>query len=277
MNQRLQINMDYSSPVSPIPAHGDRYALPADFVNGLAFLRPLLPKKGRSFETDVNLIGGKLYLLTTKLIVECDAGGIDLPPWCFGPREIAILEAFKAPPAEVSIAEPDLCFRWADGQELLVHNKSGWRLVPQDHHIRLTEDLFRRFWRFTEGTPIAADARRALRKRFGGKEMAPDIFIDGQQIAGRFGGKPRHPDIIIDKTQVAGRPPIKGSEDLYPFPTNAHRLMRFDREAFLNMIRVADEIDFSVSPVCFRHAHGRGLLIERTVTTDHPDMGLSDE
>jgi hypothetical protein len=72
--------MDYSSPVSPIPATGDRYALPADFVNGLAFLRPLLPKKGRSFETDVNLIGGKLYLLTTKLIVEYDAGAMVLWP-----------------------------------------------------------------------------------------------------------------------------------------------------------------------------------------------------
>ena len=55
------------------------------------------------------------------------------------------------------------------------------------------------------------------------------------------------------------------------------RLMRFDREAFLKMIRVADEIDFAVLPVCFRHAHGRGLLIERTATTDSPDMGLSDE
>lgn len=262
MNQRLRINMDYSSPVSPIPATGDRYALPADFVNGLAFLRPLLPKKGGLFEKVVNLIGGKLYLLTNKLIVEYDAGQIDVPPWCFNPHEIAILEAFEAPPAEVSIAEPNLYFRWADGQELLVHNKSwlnvsGWRLVPRDHHLTLTADLFRHFWRFTEGTPITDDARRALRKRFGGKEMAPDIFIDGQQIAGRFGEN--------------------GAEDLFPFPANAARLMRFDREAFLKMIRVADEIDFSVSPVCFRHAHGRGLLIERTATTDHPNMGLSDE
>lgn len=257
MNQRLRIDMDYSRPVSPIPATGDRYALPADFVNGLAFLRPLLPKKGQLFETVVSLIGGKLYLLTNKLIVEYDAGRIDLPPWCFNPREIAILEAFGAPPAEVSIAKSDLCFRWADGQELLVHNTRRGRLEPRDRHLRLTEDLFRRFWRFTDGTLITDDTRRTLRKRFGGKEMAPDIFIDGQQIAGRYGEN--------------------GAEDLYPFPTNAPRLMRFDREAFLNMIRLADEIDFSMSPVCFCHAHGRGLLIERTATTDHPDMGPSDE
>lgn len=256
MNQRLRIDMDYSSPVSPIPAHGDRYALPADFVNGLALLRPLLPKKGGLFEKVVNLIGGKLYLLTNKLIVEYDAGGIDLPPWCFNPSEIAILEAFGTSPSEVHNIGLDLYFRWADGQELLVHAIGG-RIVPRDLHLRLTEELIRRFWRFTEGTPITDDARRALRKRFGGKEMAPDIFIDGQQIAGRFGEN--------------------GAEDLFPFPANVARLMRFDREAFLKMIRVADEIDFSVSPVCFRHAHGRGLLIERTATTDHPNMGLSDE
>lgn len=61
------------------------------------------------------------------------------------------------------------------------------------------------------------------------------------------------------------------------FPNNATRIMRFDRQAFLNTIRVADGIDFTVSPVCFRHAHGRGLLIERTSTLDNPNFDLSDD
>ena len=113
-------------------------------------------------------------------------------------------------------------------------------MFPDSTHRRWVDEAFSRFWRFDQGTVITDGTRRELRKHFGEKLNLPDIFIDGQTVAGWFGA-------------YLGQHCI-------PLPTNASRVMRFDRKAFLDMIRVADEIDFSVSPVCFRHARGRASL-----------------
>lgn len=133
--------------------------------------------------------------------------------------------------------------------------------MPSSDHQRVVEESFDRFWCFNKGTEITEETRRYVRKLITHKKLAADIFIDGQEVASRMSSD--------------------GSswtfESTDPFPTNATRIMRFDRVAFLNMIRVADEIDFTASPVCFRHAHGRGLLIERSATLDNPDFGQFDE
>ncbi|MCE8526867.1 hypothetical protein KBY23_16435 [Ruegeria pomeroyi] len=258
MLQRLENTRPYSHPFSPIPVGDACYELPTDFVNGLAFLRPIVSAKGRSYETQVNLLGGRLYALTTKLIVEYDAGQVNLPNWWFSPGQIPILDAFGSPPAEVFVDGGDLCFRWPDGQECLLH---GRRLWPSDSHEQMAKDAFARFWRFDQGTEVTDEIRRSLRKKIGEKRLAPDIFLNGESLASRMSSN--------------GKNWTFESSD--PFPTNAGRTMRFDRQAFLKMIRVADEIDFSTSPVCFRHAHGRGMLVERTATSDTPDFGPFDD
>ena len=51
MLQRLETQPPYGHPLVPIPVSGERYALPPGFVNGLAFLRPLLPRRGDWFDT----------------------------------------------------------------------------------------------------------------------------------------------------------------------------------------------------------------------------------
>lgn len=60
------------------------------------------------------------------------------------------------------------------------------------------------------------------------------------------------------------------------FAANTEGLIRFDRKAFLAMLKVATEIDFAASPLCFRHAHGRGMLVRRTVGRDVPTFGCDN-
>lgn len=130
MLQTFTNTRPYAQPLSPIPVSGERYALPPDFVDGLAFLRPLLPRKGNWFDTQVNVLGGKLYLLTNKLVVDYDVGRLALPNRWFAPDVIRVLEAFGAPPSEVFDSRGDLCFRWLDGQEFFARPSNT--LLPSD-------------------------------------------------------------------------------------------------------------------------------------------------
>jgi len=259
MLQRLETSHHLTHPRSPIPASGERYALPPAFVDGLSFLRPLLRTKGDWFDTHVNLLDGRLYLLTNLLIVEYDTGSLDLPDWWFSPDVIRTLEAFGAPPTEVFVQGNDFHFRWHDGQEFVA--RPFQHLMPGSTHRRMADQAFSHFQHSDQGVAVTDDMRRHLRKLIDHKKLARDIFINGQSVASRM--------------STDGKSWTLENSD--PLPTNATRVMRFDRKAFLNMIRVADEIDFSVSPVCFRHAHGRGLLIERTATSDTPDFEVSDD
>lgn len=259
MLQRFENKRPYSHPLSPIPASNDRYELPADFVNALAFLRPIVPAKGRRYETHVNLLGGKLYVLTTKLIVEYDLGKLNFPNWWLSTKTILILGAFETSPTEVFVDGGDLCFRWPDGQECLFHQRQHMR--PSDTHERMAEDAFACFWRFDRGTEVTDEMRSSLYTKIGERKLAPDIFINGDSLASRMSSN--------------GKNWTFESSD--PFPNNATRTMRFDRQAFLNMIQVADEIDFSTSPVCFRHKCGRGMLVERTAALETPYFGQLDD
>jgi hypothetical protein len=67
MLQTLVNTRPYAQPLSPIEVKGDRYALPTDFVSGLAFLRPFVKPSSMDFEKQVGLLAGKLYVLTTSL------------------------------------------------------------------------------------------------------------------------------------------------------------------------------------------------------------------
>jgi|GEM_PF-2528471 len=259
MLQTLTNTRPYAQPLSPIKVKGDSYALPADFMSGLTFLRPLLSRRGNWFDTHVNLLGGKLYAVTNQLIVEYTPDSVELPNRLFSSKMIRTLEAFQTPPREVFSDGIEFHFRWDDGQELSMRQLHS--PLPGSNHQRVAEESFSRFWSFNEGTKITAETRRYLRKLINHKKLAADIFINGQSIASRMSSNGNNWTL----------------ESTDPFPTNATRIMRFDRQAFLNMIGVADEVDFSVSPVCFRHAHGRGLLIERTSTLDNPDFGSLDD
>lgn len=249
----------YSHPLSPITVSGKRYALPPQFVDGLTFLLPLLRTKGDWFDTQVSVLAGKLYVLTNQSVVEYDVGSLNLPDRWFSPEVIQTLEAFGAPPTEVFIKGHHLHFRWHDGQEFVT--RPFQHLMPGTTHRRMAEQAFSHFRNFDQGVAVTDDMRRNLRKLIDHKKLATDIFINGQSVASRMSSDGKNWTL----------------ENSDPFPTNATRVMRFERKAFLNMIRVADVIDFSVSPVCFRHAHGRGLLIERTATSDTPAFEVSDD
>lgn len=82
-------------------------------------------------------------------------------------------------------------------------------------------------------------------------------------------------DAAISRKAFRGRP--WSTEPITKSPVEVDRPMRFDPDAVLRVIRVAVEIDFATSPISFRHAHGRGLLIERTLGSDVPDGECRDD
>ncbi|MGX9350705.1 hypothetical protein ACS3QZ_05855 [Shimia sp. W99] len=258
MLQTLTDTRPYAQPLSPIEVSGDRYALPANFVSGLAFLRPFVKPNGMDFEKQVGLLAGKLYVLTTSLVIEYDPGSLELPDRWFSSETIRMLEAFKASPTEVYVDRDDLCFQWRDGQKLFVRLPN---LLPGNTHRQMAVDALGHYRHFNQGVEITNAARREIRRRHGGAKLAEDTYLNEQEIVSRMSRD--------GKTWTLETSP--------PFLSNADRVMRFDRKAFLDMIRVADEIDFSTSPVCFRHAHGRGVLVERTLGSDIPTFGGADD
>lgn len=69
----------YCQPLSPLVVDGERYALPVDFVECLAFLTPFVTRRGNPVEQWVHLIDGKLKVITNSLILECDVAPNTLP------------------------------------------------------------------------------------------------------------------------------------------------------------------------------------------------------
>lgn len=258
MLQKLINTRPHGQPLCPIPTDGECCVLPSNFVDGLDFLRPFVKPRGKGFERQVGLLAGKLYLLTTSLVIEYDAGDMELPDFWFSPETIRILEAFKAPPTEVFVHQTDLCFRWQDKQELFVRLH---HVMPSRWHRQMADEAFSHYRHFNQGVKVTTAMRRDLRKMHGGTKLAEDIYLNDQEIVSRMSSD--------GKTWT--------SETTTPFLSNANRAMRFDRSPFLNMVQVADEIDFSTSPVCFRHAHGRGVLVKRTLGSDIPTFGGADD
>lgn len=257
----------YTQPIQPITLSGERYALPSDFVEGLVFLMPF-PKKGQMwFERCVHLINGKLYVITNNMILDYNIGKNELPNLAFRqPATIRILNAFDTPPKQLIIDGETFLFSWDDGQECYI---ASLRLDPIFTHsfprIIAHTTILDQHWNFQTGVSLDEESRKTLRRMHGGSKLLSDLFLNPTATVSRGDGINRKRHDVADV------------ENLSPFPNNASRPMRFDRRAFLDMIKIATEIDFKSSPVCFRHEHGRGMLIERTLGLDVPDFEIADD
>ncbi|MBV1897707.1 MAG: hypothetical protein KUG70_14695 [Rhodobacteraceae bacterium] len=256
----------YTRPVQPITLSGDRYALPSDFVEGLAFLMPF-PVKGReSFEKWVHLINGKLYVITNNMILDYSIGQNELPNLAFkAPAIIRILNSFDTPPTQLMIDDDTFLFSWDDGQVCCIVSFQPHPISIGGKNAPAHASTLDRHWNFQAGIALDEESRKTLRRMHGGSKLLSDLFLNPTATVSRGDGinRKRH-----DVAEV---------ENLSPFPNNASRPMRFDRRAFLDMIKIATEIDFKSSPVCFRHEQGRGMLIERTLGLDVPDFDLADD
>ena len=261
MLQKFTNTRPYAQPLSSIPANGERYTLPSDFVDGLAFLRPFVKPRGKLAEWWVHLLGGKLYIITNELIIDYEIGSNELQDVSFSQNAIRVLEAFGSPPSEVCQQHYRLHFGWDDGQEFLIDSDRGFMnhrsiYQPGRGYVESAADAFDRFLQFNDSVEISDTARREIRRMHGGAKLAKDIFLNEQEIVSRMSSD--------GKTWTL--------ETSTPFLNNTDRVMRFDRKAFLGMIKIADEINFATSPVCFRHEHERGMLIEQTLGADLPDF-----
>lgn len=241
----------YAQPYTPIKIDGDKYSVPDGLVDGLRFLKRFLRRVGGVAENEIHLVENKLFALTNNLIVDYEIGQSDLSYMSFYPEIVQPLEAFETPPDFVTNDGNKLNFQWSDGQELY------FKKAVQRRDIRdQARNAFDRFWSFNTGVRIEDETRKTVLKRHAGPLPSHDVFIDGSEIASR---------VSSDRKTWT-------SQEFTPFDSNTDRLMRFERKAFLDMLRVADEIDFSCSPVCFLHAHGRGMLVERTIGSDIPEF-----
>ena len=260
MLQSLHIDRPYAQPRSPIEVDGERYELPSDFVAGLDFLRPFVKRKGKPVEWFVHVTDGRPCVLTNSVTIDFEIGSNSLPDIKLQPRAIRILAAFEQPPSHLVVGGSEFLFLWQDGQQCLFAGQKPFSEVWWGDHGPVQKlALIDRFWAFDNASAVDDETRSQLLKSHTGP--AKDIYING--------------DAAISRISSDGK--SWTSETLSKLPMDVQRPMRFDITAFRSVIRVADEIDFSTSPVSFRHANGRGLLIERTLGSDVPDGECSDE
>ena len=201
----------------------------------------------------VRLVDGRLFAASNSLIVEYEIGPCELKGVMFLPKVCRILAGFATAPEGVVIRGAKILFTWTDGQELLVDTSNLWWSPIIFGGSRIIADTFNQHWTFGVGTPIDDETRKSLRRSFDERGSGGDVFFDGETTICRNGART--------------------SETLRPFTANTEGLIRFDRKPFLAMLKVATEIDFEASPLCFRHAHGRGMLVRRTVGRDVPTFG----
>jgi hypothetical protein len=241
----------YAQPLAAISLSGECCALPPGFVEGLDFLCPFTDSKHHIMQW-VHLLDGKLYEASNSLIVEYEIGTCDIEDTSFQPKMCRILAGFATPPEGVVIGIGALLFKWADGQELFV-DRSGRIFTFNEQVKNMFVGAFKLHWTFGEGTVIDDCARKGLKRCLDGGGEGRDLYLDGHAVLTRNA--------------------TRRAETEVGFSSNAKGLLRLDRKAFLAMIKVATEIDFTTSPVCFRHAHGRGMLVRRTIGHDVPTFG----
>lgn len=266
MLQTFTNTRPYSQPRSPIVVEGDRYDLPLNFVEGLKALSPFVKRTGNPVETWVHLINGTLHVVTNSLLLEFIVGENTLPDLKFAPGAIRLLDAFGRAPKALHIDRHAFVFEWSDGQQLSFTANPALHTVWFGDH-KPTSDAraatLGNYWQFGSGKPVSEANRKALRRSLSTSKIHKDVYLTPRGLISRMRS---HKD-------ADGYT----SEHLNDSVANAARMMRFDRQAFLNMILVATEIDFNSSPVCFRHENGRGLLIERTLGSDTPDVEVWDD
>jgi hypothetical protein len=255
--QEREIKPLYTQPIQPIELGGERYALPDDFLKGLKFLKPFLGRKfAPSVEKCVYLTDGKLYAFTNSLFVDFEIGDCELPSLEFSAAAINTLSAFRTAPSELLIDGDAFTFEWKNDQQLYFGDSDHYS--PVWYANALTDVRARTIdgqWLFKNGTGVDKETQRSIRRSQSWVKLWNDVYVAT--------------GCVYSRGQTL--------EQLDDFPNNATRLMRFERKAFAQMIKVATAIDFTTSPVCFRHSKGRGLLIERTLGSDVPDFEFSDD
>ncbi|MEP1768208.1 MAG: hypothetical protein ABJJ53_16400 [Sulfitobacter sp.] len=261
MLQTLVNTMPYAQPLSSIPTEGERVALPAKLFDGLVCLAPFVKRSGDQVEKWVHLINGKFYVVTNSLILEFAFGDNALPNLMFDPDIIRTLAAFDTAPQELVIGDNTFLFEWADGQELFMQGDAisgpvwfGGSKPMSDARAETVD----KYWSFDDGKPVDDTARKTLRRALSAPKLHKDVYLTRKGLISRMRAL----------KDVDGYT----SEHLEPFETNATRMMRFELQAFARMIKVATQIDFQSSPVCFLHEGGRGLLVERSLGSDTPDV-----
>ena len=260
MLQTFTNTRPYCQPLSPLTVDGERYALPDGFVDCLAFLTPFVMRRGNPVEQWVHLIDGKLKVITNSLILECNVAPTTLPNLKFKPKAIRTLEAFGSAPTMLTINLDSYLFEWADGQQFFVSAESStgpiW-MGDRDAEDNPRANVVANNWRFGDGGKLNDDTRSNIKKTLRSTKVHNDVYLSPLGLISRMKSHKNSDEFT--------------SESLTDFTSNATRLMRFDRASFLKMCNVATEIDFSCSPVCFHHPHGRGLLIERSPSPNAPD------
>ena len=160
---------------------------------------------------------------------------------------------------QVTSSNTHLHFIWSNEQRLRVAKPGSCFSTSAG---RRAAEAFGHCWNFEHGIKIGDETRKILRGNHGGAKPVDDAFVNGEFF----------------HTHLQDKEGKLSSERVTLFECNAGRLMRFDRTAFLDMMKVANEIDFSTSPVCFKHPNGRGLLVERTLGSFIPDFkGWNDD
>ncbi|MEZ5912953.1 MAG: hypothetical protein R3D84_12660 [Paracoccaceae bacterium] len=101
-------------------------------------------------------------------------------------------------------------------------------------------ESFGRYWRdFDKGVKPAPHLRKLPLKLSHGV-IADDIYMNA--------------DTVVERSGRDGKEwPF---ETRYEFASGAPRTMRFDRKAFVQVMKVATEINFQSDPVCFHYKHG---------------------
>jgi hypothetical protein len=263
----------YPQPLTSISVSGQRHALPSDFVDGLSFLRRFVTKgpmisNGKGvivrnwdfLESRVHVLDGTLYLLTNRLIVEYKIGENDLPNLSFDPEAIKSIEAFGAPPAHVIIGDEGFLFQWEDGQDLHIRAVFAGPICWSVDCCKVAVSAFEQHWcEFRRGIVPTPDEGRHIQKLTRGRG-SDDLYLNADTLVERMSSDGK------DWTSI-GR---------FQFASGATRPMRFDRKAFAAMLKIATEINFQSSPICFRHEHGRGMLVERTLGSDVPEFAWEE-
>lgn len=266
---RFNDSGSYEQPLEPVEVSGQRYVLPSDFVDGLSFLRRFVTKgavfpihHGSVWVTDwnfvesrVHIVDGTLYLLTNNLIVSYEIGECDMPNFSFDVRAIRTIEAFGAPPSNVVI---DRCavFQWENGQEVRMEASRAYDSLGGSGLTDRVVGALDKYWRnFSNGVTLTDEERTDIRKRAHGTQA---VFLrpEGMLACSSRDGE--------DWTYIAGR----------KFATGLKGSKRVHSKAFSAMMQIADEIAFDTNPICFRHAHGRGILVENTLGSNVPNFDV---
>lgn len=183
------------------------------------------------------------------MILEFELGA-KLPEIKFGPRAIRLLNAFDKPPTNLLIGPKEYLFTWDDGQECYPTGDYFGPISFNYHRAQTAPQIenLERYWDFKSGVGLEDDVRKRIRSMHDARHM--------------------HNDLLVNPSTTISRYKEDNGENYVDFENNATRPMRFERRAFLDMIKIATEIDFTCSPVCFLHEHGRGMIVERTLGTN---------